>query len=332
MDEEKSLWPARVGLALTLAAATAASLWLLQDAIRQHASELHAGDFMGIARAFGPYLAGIIVAAFALLYVALLRGFGAGRAIAYLLAIIVVVADVDAAVVYATKVAGHEKSFQLAQAATDVESLINRQTAPEESAESLRARAANDARIVAAISQNEAAQINRLRASYQAEMAALIGSGVLSPRALADDVGGIKRAHAHIAQARAAIKKYRDAEQKIFADTRTIVRQAQVDASVRAQLLAAFERSLTQRSSVSVKMWGCEDQILVEADAMVRDLANSQSSWRADGNVFLFSSHHDLNTYRAHLEKIHAIEQNEQMLTAESGDTVVTTVQYGLTN
>lgn len=330
MDEEKSLWPARIGFALAVVAATGCSLWLLPDAIRQHASELHAGQYVGIAGTIAEHLAAIVAVTFVLLYVLFLRTSSAGRSLTYLLAIVFVVADVDAAIVYATKSAGHERTFQYAQALADVRKVVDdrlNSSSPEETEETLRARAANVSRTVATISRDEAARINALRASYQSEVFALVLSGTLKPKSLAAD-DGIKTARAHIAEVRELIKKYRSEEQKIFAETRSTVRRTQIDKSVRQQMLAAFERSLQQRETVSAKMWDCEDALLVESDHLVHDLANSQSAWHAQGNEFLFTSHRDLNAFRGHVQKIQEIQQNERMLTAESGDTVVTTVQY----
>jgi hypothetical protein len=331
VDDEKSLWPARIGLALAIAVAMAASLWMLPDAIRQHASELHAGVYTGIARTVATDVAVIIAVVFLLLYVTLLRGFGAGRSLTYLVAIIFVVADTNAAIVYATRTAGHERSFQFGRALADVETMVNRQNAPEDTPETLQARANNVSRTVAALSQNEAAQINRVRASYQAQVFELVLSGALKPRALSAD-GGIKTARAHIAQARALIEKSRDEEQKIFAQTRSTVRHTPIDETMRPQLLAAFERSLQQRSTLSKKMWDYEAAALDEADQMVRDLAKSQSDWTARGDEFLFTSHSALNTYRAHVAKLQEIQQNENAAIAETGDTVVTTVPHAQTN
>jgi hypothetical protein len=330
VDEEKSLWPARLGFVLAVVAATACSLWLLPDAIRQHASELHAGEYTGTAVTVAEHLAVIIAIAFALLYVLFLRTSSAGRSLTYLAAIVFVVADVDAAIVYATKSAGHERSFQYAQVPADIRKVVDdrlNNSSPDETQDTLRVRAANVSRTVATISRDEAARINNLRASYQSQALALVLNGTLKPKSLAAD-GGIKTARAHIAEVRELIKKYRSEEQKIFAETRSTVRHTPIDDSVRQQMLAAFERSLRQRETASAKMWDCEDALLVESDHLVHDLANSQSAWHAQGNEFLFTSHRDLNAFRSHVQKIQEIQQNERMLTAESGDTVVTTVQY----
>jgi len=332
MDEEKSPWPGRIGLLLAVIVATCLSLWLLPDTIRQNASALHDNDYASIAGAVTGHVVVSVAIAFFFLYFLFLRPSGGGHTVGDLLIIILVVADVDAAVVYAAKSAGHERNFQYSQIVPDLQRLVgNFSVTQGETEDVLRARAANDARIVSGISINEAAQINRLRASYQAEMSALVLDGALKPKSLAAD-GGTKTARERIAQARALIRKYRDAEQKVFADTRALVRQAQVDESVRAQMMAAFDRSLRQRSAASEKLWDCEDAILAESDSTVHDLANSRSDWHAEGAVFMFTSHHDLNVYRAHVEKIHALAENERMLEAEAGDTVVTTVQSGLTN
>jgi hypothetical protein len=328
VDEEKSLWPGRIGLLFALIIATGYGLWILPDAIREHASELHAGDYAGIAATIAEHLGVVLAIVFLLLYILFLRGATTERVVVYLLVLVVIAADVDAGIVFATKKAGHEQSFQYRQAVADVRTLVEQLGTPAETEESLRARAANDARTVAAISRDEAAQINRLRASYQSEVSALVLDGALKPRNLAAD-GGIKTAHARIAQMRASIKKYRDAEQKVFADTRSAVEHAQIDASVRQQMLAAFDRSLKQRAAVSRKSWDYEDAILAEADQMVHDLAHSQSDWRPQGDLFLFTSHRDLNTYNAHVAKIREITQTEQMLQAQTPDLTVTTVQYG---
>jgi hypothetical protein len=328
MDEEKSLWPARFGLLFAIVISTGYGLWILPDAIRQHASELHAGDYVGIAETIGEHLGAVLAIVFLLLYVLFLRGATAERILIYLLVLVVIAADVDAGIVFATRKAGHEQSFQYRQAVTDVRALVEHLNALGDTEEAVQARAANAAHVVATIGRDEAAQINRLRASYQSEVSALILEGALKPKSLAAD-GGIKNAHLRIAQVRASIKTYRDTEQKIFADTRTAVQRAQIDASIRQEMLAAFDRSLRQRSAVSRKLWDYEDAILAEADQMVHDLA--KSDWRAQGEAFVFASHHDLNTYNAHVQKIREITQTEQILQAESPDITVTTVQYGPT-
>ena len=331
MDEEKSLWPGRIGLLFAVVIATGASLWLLPDAIRQHAAELHAGNFVGIAKALAGPLAGILAVVFLVLYVLFLRGATAERVLVYLMVLVVIAADVDAAIVFATKKAGHELSFQYRQAVADVRTLAEQFSTPADTEETLRARAANDARIVATIGRDEAARINSLRASYQSQIATLILDGTLKPKSLAAD-GGIKTARSRIAQTRVLIKKYREEEQKVFADTRAAVQRAPIDASVRPQMLAAFDRSLQERSANSRKLWDCEDAILAESDQLVHDLANSQSDWRVQGNAFLFTSHHDLNTYRAHAEKIQEITQTERMLEAQSPDIAVTAIGPTPTN
>jgi hypothetical protein len=331
VDEEKSLWPARAGLVLAIVVATGAGLWLLPDAIHRHAAELQAGEYAGIATMLGERLAVIVAVVFAVLYALFLRSWGLERALTYLAVIAFVAVDADAALVYATKSAGHEQSFQFnSQAVADVRSVVqdfhgfgfNGQDNSD-----LQARAANDSRIIAGISTNEAAQINRLRASYQAEVSTFLLEGSLKPRGLAA-AGGLKRAQARIAEMRELVKKCRGEEQKVFADTRSLVQRAQIDESVRPQMLAAFSRSLQEREFLSAKMWGYEDSILAEADLMVHDLANSQSNWRAEGDVIMFTSHHDLNAYRAHVEKIRAITQTERLVAAQSPDLSVSTVQY----
>ena len=201
----------------------------------------------------------------------------------------------------------------------------------QDSDETLRARAANDLRIVAGIGADEAAQLTRLHESYLLEISGIIGEGLLKPKSLAAD-GGTKKAHVRLVQARALVKKCRDAEQKIFADTRSIVRQAQVDEFGPAQMLAAFDRSLQQRAAVSQKLWDCEDQLFAEADQMVLDIANAQSEWRPKGDAFVFTNRHDLNVYNAHAAKIQKITETERILAAETPDIAVTTVQSGSTN
>jgi hypothetical protein len=331
VDEEKSLWPGRIGLLFAVVIATGCSLWLLPDAIRQHASELHAGDYAGIAKTMAEYLAAILAITFLVLYVLFLRGANADRVLVYLLIIVVVAADVDAGIVFATAKAGHEQSFQYRQAVADVRNLVDQLSTPADTAETLQARAANDARIAATISRDETARINILRASYKSEASTFILEGTLGPNSLATDAG-IKAAHARIAQLRASIKKYRAEEQQIFADTRLAVQRAPIEDSVRPQMLTAFDRSLRRRADISQKSWDCEDQILAESDQMVRDLAHSQSDWHPQGNIFRFTSHHDLNTYRTHVEKIGEITQTEHVLQAQFPDITVTTVQYGPTN
>jgi hypothetical protein len=327
VDEERSSWPGRVGLLLAVIIATGASLWFLPDVIRQHAAELHARDYVPFAETMGAHLAVIIAIAFAVLYVLFLRGWGLERPLVYLFVIFFIAADVDAGIVYATISAGHEQSFQYGQAVADVRTVIDHYTASTDSEETLQARAANDSRIIAGISTNEAAQLNRVRAAYQMQISTLILDGSLKPQGLAAH-GGLKKAREHIAQARALITKSRDEEEKVFADTRSMVSHAQIDESVRTRTVAAFNHSLQQREALSTKVWGYEDAILAEADLMVQDLANSQSDWRAQGDAILFASRHDLSAYRAHIAKIREISQTERLLVAQSGDTVVTTVQY----
>ena len=87
MDEEKSLWPGRIGLVFAIIIASSAGLWLLPDAIRQHASELQAGDYIGIATMLGGHLAAIVAVAFLVLYVLFLRGWYLERSLVYLLII-----------------------------------------------------------------------------------------------------------------------------------------------------------------------------------------------------------------------------------------------------
>ena len=329
MDEERSSWPGRVGLLLAVVISTGASLWFLPDAIRQHAAELHARDYLPFAETMGAHLAVIIAIAFAVLYVLFLRGWGMERPLVFLFVIFFIAADVDAGIVYATLSAGHERSFQYGQAVADVRAVIEHYTASTESDDTARERAANDSRIIAGISTNEAAQLNRVREAYQMEISMTLLDGTLKPRSLSS-VGGTKKALARIAEARTLVKKYRDQEQKVYADTRSMVQRAQIDESVKPRMLAAFNRSLQDREALSAKVWGYEDALLAEADQMVRDLGNADSGWRADQDTFVFTSHHDLNTYRAHVQKIRELSRAEQMLIAQTGDTVVTTVQ--LTN
>ena len=333
MDEEKSHWPARAGLILAIVVASGAGLWLLPDAIHQHAAELQLGDFSGIATMLGVRLAAIVAIVFLVLYVLALRGWGLERGIIYLMVLAFVVADVDAAVVYATKTAGHERSFRFnTQAVADLKSAVQNFHGfgnQDASDEALRERAANDSRIIAGISANEAAQLTRVHEQYLLEVSRIIGTGLLKPSSLAE-TGGIQKAHARLLQARALVKKYRAAEQKVFADTRSIVRQAQVDQSVRAQMLAAFDRSLRQRSSVIQKLWDCEDQLFAESDQMVLDISHAQSEWRPRGDAFVFTSRHDLNLYDGHVRKLQEIVGTERILAAESPDIAVTTIQSRL--
>src|SRR5215469_5767859 len=105
MDEEKGRWPARAGLVVALVVATSAGLWLLPDAFRQHASELHAGSYAGIAIMLAVRLAAIIAVVFLLLYVLVLRGGGLDRSLSYLAIVALIAAGADAALVYATKTA-----------------------------------------------------------------------------------------------------------------------------------------------------------------------------------------------------------------------------------
>lgn len=327
MDEEKSLWPGRIGLLLALIVATGLGLWLLPDAIRQHASELELGDYTGIATMLGERLAVIIAVVFLVLYIIFLRGWGLERSIIYLAVIVFVAVDADAAIIYATRVFDHERSFQFGQAVADVKTIVQNFDNPNYAEETLQARAANDARIIASIGTDEAARINGLRASYQSERSALILDGTLKPKAL-ETARGIRTARARIAAARALVKKYRDAEQKVFAGTWSAVVHARVDDSVRAQMMAAFDRSLKQRSALSQKLWDCEDQSFVETDLLVQDLG--KADWRAQGDVFLFTSQRDLNAFTAHVANLHKILLTERALEVESGDTIVMTVQNGL--
>jgi hypothetical protein len=328
VEEEKSRWPARGGLLVAIAVAIGAGLWLLPDAIRQHASELHAGSYTGIATMLAERLAAIVGIVFLGLYVLVLRGWGLDRSLTYLAIIALIAAGADAAIVYATKTAGHERTFQYGQVVADLRNAVPRLDSEAYTPEQLRAReTSNDPRVVAKIGQDEAARINRLRFSYQSEISALGLGHALSPRALAED-GGTEVSRERIAQARALIKQHRDDEQKIFADTRLIVRRAQVDDSVRRQMLKAFDRSLSQRSTSSKSMWDCEDRILAEVDLLVQDLAHSRSHWRAQGNMFLFTSRRDLNTFNAHVTNIRLIAMNERQLELETGDTIVTAYQF----
>ena len=310
MDEEKSLWPGRIGLVIaTIAAVIWSIVGALPDVIKQYAPDVRAGDYAPLAGALTGHTMVIAVVVFAILYVLLLRGSDASRGVRYFLTIFFITIAVDAGLIAAAKNIAAQHDVQYRQALADMGRMMQLSKSKNDEVSGFQIHATGDAGVIAAITKNEISTMVRLRNEYQTKVHALGLRSALAPASLATD-GGPKEARMRIVAARALVKTYRDAELKALADAQSAIANARLPASEKEQVLAGFDRSVKNERPMLEEMWDDEDGMLAESDAMTHDLA--QANWKARGAGFVFSSRRDLETYQAHQQKIHQLAQDER--------------------
>lgn len=324
--EEGSAWPKRIGLVIATIAVVLWSLTGLANVIKQYASDLHKGIYAGFSGAITGHVIFDTVIVFVALYIFFLRDSDFGRCLRYFVTIALIAIVIDLGITFAVTKAVDQRNAQYVAALTDIKNTLALSKFGSSYIAKYQVTASDDAGQVAMIDRNQTAQLVRLRDGYHAEIQALSLHSVLNPSSLAAD-GGLEKARTRIALAREIVKKYREAELKVLANTRSAIVSALKSSPDKQKILDGYDKSVQQSALILREYWDCEDQILVETNEMVHDLDHSVAAWTARGKMIIFLSHEDLAAFNKHHQKIREIGMREQELIARARLNTFTVIQ-----
>jgi voltage-gated potassium channel Kch len=316
MREEHNEWLGLGGLVIAIIAATIWTFGDLPSTVQQIGPALREGDYAPVAGAIAGGSIFVSVVVFAILYALFLRSASFARGMTYFLIIFAVSAAVQGGVLGFLKFGSDQQVAQYRQANAEMRKIFSLRTSGSVNVAKFPVTATGDAGVLETIFKNEVTQSQRVRESYRSEMKALTLSDALSPAALATD-RGIANATATIEKARATVKIYLAEETQTRANARAAMASSQIDLAEKKLALATFDDTTNRLMPLFEKNMNCHDEILVEYEKMVRDLANTAAPWRARGKIILFSNKQDLEIYQSHLRKVDQLKQEERTLVAQ---------------
>ena len=319
MKEENSIWLDLGGLMVAIIVVAIWAFGELPDIIKTYAPDLRSGDYAGVAGAITGHalVSGFVV--FIVAYVALFRRSAPGRVWAYALIILAMPAIVQGGLLAFAKTIADRNNAQTREAFAEMRQLIALGSSPGTSSatvENFRVAATGESGAMVVIVKDEIFKLLRMRSGYKSEIQALDLHTAISPDSLAAD-GGAAAAHAKIVQLHAIIKKYRAEASDIQTEARTALTNLKADATFKQQALAGFDKSIGPGHALTMKIYDYEDATADEIDAMVIDLAHPEKPWRVRGKQIVFSSTRDLDSFRAHQQKIRQITADEHTFAAQ---------------
>ncbi|HKD23330.1 MAG TPA: hypothetical protein VKB71_15045 [Rhizomicrobium sp.] len=317
--EENSIWLDLGGLMVAGIVVAVLAFRGLPDIVKTYAADLRGGDYAGVA---GYIIGQALVSGFFVFivaYVVLFRRSARGRAWTYALILLAVPAVIQGGVLAFAKSIAQQHDVQMREAYAEMRQLTLLGSSPATSGETVqnfRVAATGDAGAMVGIVKDEILKFVRMRSAYKSEITALDLHSTMSPDSLGTD-GGVAAAHAKIAQLHAIIKKYRAEAGAIQADARAALANLRMDATQKEQTLAGFDTSSGRAHANAMKVYDYEDAVATELDAMIGDLEHSEKPWRVRDKQIIFSSTRDLDSFRAHQQKVRQIAEDERAFAAQ---------------
>jgi hypothetical protein len=154
------------------------------------------------------------------------------------------------------------------------------------------------------------------RTAYEAKMAGLGIKTIMLPPNLAAD-RGLKHTQANLAEARAALKQYRQANKGLSADFHARIAATHLDAATKARVLKGFDAAVLRDQDARETVWACEDGIFSEFQKMATILAHPKGRWTAKDGKIVFTSRTDLSAYQDDLAIVRTYQNQERAVIAQ---------------
>jgi hypothetical protein len=194
-------------------------------------------------------------------------------------------------------------------------------------------KAQGEAGLVEGLTKRFVAVLVADRVAYRTDLKSLGYPTFLAPENLSA-TGGLRVAGARLKEMRADIARYKALSRSRVADLRTEIAHSSLSEQDKKSMLAGFDHSYADSSAKRDRIWDMEDAIAAEFQQLVGSLGHAKGAWFAAGRMMRFTSQADLSAYRAHMNKITTLGNQEKLLVAagkNSTEASFTSAQQELT-